>query len=241
MQDFVIANCFFDSRYYCANLNPLLTMDFQSPITFNGDSPLHVAVRQGQIEDVREILIQQEVDVNILNSRQETPLHLACSKKDSPIVQLLVAFGADPYIEDSNNKNAYCGFDVGQLMNKLLYCHGLRLWIDGPIQADNESPLHTAVRLGRVDDIQRILEGKVRVIDINDTNANHETPLHLACALGHKHIVHILISNGANMYKKDNFNNAPIHRAVSQGYIDTVDYLITVHACNPKIKGYQGI
>ena len=209
-------------------------MDFQSPIPFNGDSPLHVAVRQGQIEDVREILIQQQVDVNILNSKHETPLHLACSKRDSPIVQLLVAFGADPFIKDSNNGNTYCGFDVGQLMNKLLYCHGLRLWLDGPVQADKESPLHAAVRLGRLDDIQRILEGKV--IDINDTNANHETPLHLACALGHKHIVHTLISNGADMYKKDNLNNAPIHRAVSKRHVDIMDYLITDCACNPNIK-----
>ena len=215
-------------------------MDFQSPITFNDDSPLHVAVRQGQVEDVREILIKQQIDVNILNSKQETPLHLACSKNNSSIVQLLVAFGADPYIKDSNSENAYdeCSFDVYQSMSKLLYSHGLRLWIDGPVQADKESPLHTAVRLGRLDDIQRIIEEKV--IDINDTNANHETPLHLACALGHKHIVHILITNGADMYKKDIFNNAPIHRAVSQGHIDAVDYLITVCACNPNIKGYQG-
>ena len=239
MQDFVITNCFFDSRY-CANLKPLLTMDFQSPITFNGDSPLHVAVRQGQIEDVREILIQQQADVNILNSKQETPLHLACSKRDSPIVQLLVAFGADPYIEDSNDYDAHdrSSFNVSQLMDKLLFGHGLRLWIGGPVQADKESPLHTAVRLGRLDDIQRIIEEKN--VDIDDTNANHETPLHLACALGNKYIVHILISNGANIYMKDFFNNAPIHRAVSQGQIDTVDYLITVCACNPNIKGYQG-
>ena len=39
------------------------------------------------------------------------------------------------------------------------------------------------------------------------------------------------------MYKKDIFNNAPIHRAVSQGHIDTVDCLITDCVCNPNIKG----
>ena len=100
-------------------------MDFQSPTTFNGDSPLHVAIRQGQVENVREILIQQQVDVNILNSKSETPLHLACSKNDSPIIQLLVAFGADPFIKDSSNENAYgrSDFDVQLLMNKLLFGH----------------------------------------------------------------------------------------------------------------------
>ena len=185
-------------------------MDFQNLIIVNGDSPLHVAVRQGQIEGVREILIKQQVYVNILNSKQETPLYLACSKSNRLAVLLLVAFGADPYIKNSKNQNAYnrSSFDVHQLMDHLLYSHGLRLWIDGPVQADKESPLHTAVRLGRLDDIQKIIEEKT--VDINDTNANHETPLHLACALGHKHITQTLVSNGADVYKKDYLNNAPI-------------------------------
>ena len=64
-------------------------------------------------------------------------------------------------------------------MNSLLYSHGLRLWIGGPVQADKESPLHTAVRLGRLDDIQRIIEEQT--IDINDINANLETPLATSC------------------------------------------------------------
>ena len=62
-------------------------MGIQSPITFNSDSPLHVAVRQGQREDVREILIQQQVDVNILNCKHETPLHL--ERTIANILQLL--------------------------------------------------------------------------------------------------------------------------------------------------------
>ena len=68
---------------------------------------LHVAVRQDQIEEVRKILIQQQVEVNILNSKHETPLHLACSQRDSAMVQLLIAFSADPFIKDSNDTIAY--------------------------------------------------------------------------------------------------------------------------------------
>ena len=98
-------------------------MDSQSPVTFNDDSPLHVAVRQGQIEEVRKILIQQQVDVNILNSKHETPLHLACSQRDSAMVQLLIAFGADPFVKDSNDKIVYHGtssYDICTLMDTLL-------------------------------------------------------------------------------------------------------------------------
>ena len=216
-------------------------MNSQSPnlkvIIIHGDSPLHVAVRQGQIEEVRKILIQQQVDVNIPNAKHETPLHLACSQRDSAMVQLLIAFGADPYIEDSNDNIAYrrCGIDIGTLMNTLLYRRGL--WISGPIQTDGDTQLHIAVRLGMLDDVQRMIDEQC--IGINDTNTNHETPLHLSCVYGHKCIVHVLISNGADMYIRDCHNNAPIHRAVSQGHADIMDYLITDCTCDPKIKGYQ--
>ena len=214
-------------------------MDSHSPITFNGDSPLHVAVRQGQIEDVRKLLIQQQLDVNILNSKHETPLHLVCSQRDSAIVQLLIAFGADPYVKDSDEKTAYSRiywYDICTLMNKLVYCRGL--WTNSPIQTDGDTPLHIAVRLGILYDIQKMIGEET--VDVNDINTSHETPLHIACALGHKHIVHILVSNGANMYIRDCYNNAPIHRAVSQGHADILDCLITDYVCDPNIKGYQG-
>ena len=42
------------------------------------------------------------------------------------------------------------------------------------------------------------------------------------------------------MYARDCYNNAPIHRAVSQGYVDIMNCLIIDCACDQKIKGYQG-
>ena len=215
-------------------------MDSQSPMVFNGDSPLHVAVRQGRLEDVRTILFQQQVDVNILNSKHETPLHLACSQTDSAIIQLLIAFGADPCIKDSNDMSTFgrSSYDIATLMNKLLFSNGF--WINNPTQTNGDTPLHTAVRLGRLDDVQRITNKQI--IDVNDVNVSHETPLHLACEHDHKQILHILMSNGGCLYIRDCYNNAAIHRAVSQGHTDNVNYLITDHdyAYDPKIRGYQG-
>ena len=215
-------------------------MDSQSPIAFNGDSPLHVAVRQGQIEDVRTILIQQQVDVNVLNSKHETPLHLACSKGDSVIIQLLIAFGADPYVKDCNSNTAYMSIishNIGVLMDGLLnHC---TIWINGPTStSSSDNLLHAAVRLGELEHVQRILEQHFD--SVNEVNSLNETPLHIACALGHKQIVYLLMSNGADMYTRDCCNNAPIHRAVSKGHLDIMNSLIINFLCDPKLKGYQG-
>ena len=88
-------------------------MAVQKPTIYSRDSPLHVAVRSGQVGVVRRVLDQQVVDVNCLNSKHETPLHLACSLGLKDIVVLLVAFGADAYIKDSAGKTAFnkCNFD----------------------------------------------------------------------------------------------------------------------------------
>ena len=213
-------------------------MDSQSPVTFNGESPLHIAVRQGRIEDVGKILIQRQVDVNILNSKHETPLNLACSQRKSTIVQLLIAFGADPYVKDFDDNTAYSvsNHAIGVLMDSLLnYC---MVWITDPSLTSGDSLLHAAVRLGELENVQRILEHQFD--KVNEVNSLNETPLHLACALGHKQIVCLLISNGADMYIRDCYNNAPIHRAVSQGHVDIINSLIINFMCDPELKGYQG-
>ena len=195
-------------------------MDLHSPHV-DGDSHLHVAVKQNKSKYcVREILTNQDVDVNVLNDKQETPLSIACILKRKDIIELLVAFGANPFIKDVH---AYY-LDIQDLLNKLLFLYDQ--WLKNPALSSGDSPLHVAVRLRRLGDIQEILDRELEFVVLDRVNSNYETPLHLACALGHKHIVQILMSNGADMYARDCYNNAPIHRAVSQGHMDIVELLI---------------
>ena len=209
-------------------------MDYSSP-NVDGDSPLHTAVRQSNLKDIRKILESQDMDVNVLNSKQETPLIIACALRNDDVIELLVAFGADPFINHDVNTYGKEYFDIQDLLNKLLFKHDF--WIKGPTLTTGDTPLHTAVRLGRLGDIQKTPDQEH---EFNRVNFSHETLLHLACAHGHKHIVHFLLSKGTDLYARDCYNNVPIHRAASQGYIDVVELLIRVFLCNPMIKGYQG-
>ena len=213
--------------------------DIPLPNVFNGESPLHVAVRSGQVEDVRKALDQQLVNVNCLNSKHETPLHLACSLRHKDIVVLLIAFGADPFIKDSYDNNAYsrCSGEFVELMNKMVNQNNL--WINGPDNTDGDTLLHTTVRQGDLANAQKLI--LKQNISVNDINASYETPLHLACALGYEPIVHLLATNGADMYKRDCYNNAPIHRAVAKGHVEVTNLLIATLSCDPKVlTGYQG-
>ena len=202
------------------------------------DSPLLSAVRWGQLEEVRRLLDQPDVDVNCVNSNHETPLHLACALDHSSIIELLVAFGANVFIKDSDNRYCYgrmSGTEICNLVNRLLYSQNL--WLEGPTLTEKDGPLHSAVKIGQLEIVQDILDHKR--VDIDDKNSAHETPLHIACAMGYNCIVHVLIINGASMCERDSYNNAPIHRAAAMGHIDIVDMLVEF-GCDPTIRGYQG-
>jgi ankyrin repeat protein len=59
----------------------------------NGDTPLHLAVRQGE-RVVAKHLIDQRADVNAVNRAGEAPLDLAIRRNDKDIIQLLERNGA---------------------------------------------------------------------------------------------------------------------------------------------------
>ena len=204
------------------------------------DSPLHSAVRQGQLEEVRRLLNEPaDVDVNCINSNHETPLHLACALGHSSVIKILIAFGANVFVKDSNNKDCYdriSDIEIYDLMKRLLYSQNL--WLEGPTFTKKEGPLHSAIKLGQLQTVQDILDHKR--VGINDKNSAHETALHIACATGHNGIVHVLIINGAIMCERDGYNNAPIHRAAGMGHTDIVDMLVTEFGCDPAFRGYQG-
>ena len=201
------------------------------------DSQLHSAVRLGSVKKVREILDQPDVDVNCLNSKHETPLHLACTLDHTVIVQLLITFGANVFIKDVNNKDLFeRSGPWSDVINKVLYGHSF--WLQGPTLVELNTPLHDAAKLGQSEKLEIILNQQS--VDINCINSSYETPLHLACAFGHESCIYILVSRSADMYSRDCYNNAPIHRAASMEYVNIIEMLITEFKCDPMIKGYQG-
>jgi ankyrin repeat protein len=68
--------------------------------TFSGDTPLITAARVGYVDMVGE-LIARRVRVNAANKMGETALIIAVQQRAAPIVELLLAYGADPDRSDS--------------------------------------------------------------------------------------------------------------------------------------------
>lgn len=73
-----------------------------------GDSALHHAVAEAQIEVVNVLLKRANIDVNLRNNKGETPLHLAGSRGRPKTVALLIEKGAELNAVDNIGKTALC-------------------------------------------------------------------------------------------------------------------------------------
>lgn len=56
----------------------------------NGQTELHIAVNDNNIALVRELLVDDERNINAQDNQGWTPLHIACDKKFSDIILLLL-------------------------------------------------------------------------------------------------------------------------------------------------------
>ena len=82
--------------------------------------------------------------------------------------------------------------------------------------------LENAVRSDDPKKIQNHLDADANV---NQTNENGQTPLHLAAQKGYKEVAGMLIGSNANVEAKDKEGRTPLHLAAMAGEADMVDYL----------------
>jgi len=85
----------------------------------------------------------------------------------------------------------------------------------------------TAAAQGNIESVKRHLGTGV---DVNAKNKAGMTPLHYASMMGHKEVARLLITNGADVKAKSQFQNfgeTPLHHAASGGHGEIVELLIT--------------
>ncbi|XP_076162252.1 nuclear factor NF-kappa-B family member relish isoform X2 [Ptiloglossa arizonensis] len=163
-----------------------------------GDSPLHAALRYGQRNYVRYLLLLTSIDkeckmlVNGQNSSGKTPLHYAVLQNQPEVTKVLLMLGADPNRSDE---------------------HG-------------SSPLHAAVKIPQAGAcVDALLEEKI--IDIEAYNDAGWTPLHLAAEAGSYDAICSLVQAGANVNNTDmSYGRTVLHIAVEGGHKDIVEYLL---------------
>jgi 7,8-dihydropterin-6-yl-methyl-4-(beta-D-ribofuranosyl)aminobenzene 5'-phosphate synthase len=196
-----------------------------------GNTLLHVACINGK-QNVVEFLISQNVDVNEKNNMGNPTLHFAALGGSADIVEILLENGSEINARDNRGFSAirfavFRGFKdiVSLLADKGADVHEQNMEWGGSL-------LHTACLSNRIDLVDTLI---AKGVDIQVTNSEGLTPLHLASNHGQNELCELLIAKGADVNLIDNGKDTPLHGAAWYGKMSTVELFLANSAqINPR-------
>jgi hypothetical protein len=158
-----------------------------------GRTQLHHCAKNGLTTSVKRLLSIRNINVNVKDDWNETPLHWAAYNGHVEIARLLLQNGADV--------NARCNNGWTPLLSAASHGHIdiLHLLVENGADLEAQSndggrALHCAADYGHLPFIQELIS-RYRV-DINARVNDGRTAFMLARALNHSTVIHFLQSNG---------------------------------------------
>jgi ankyrin repeat protein len=189
----------------------------------DGFFPLHMAVRQGNMEIVKLLLSQSGIMINPKDNKKNTPLAIAKEMQYAEIEKLLVSHQKlflDIVLKDEKQVKELLksGVNPNQVNN------------------DGKTPLMIAVEKGYTNILKLLLEKGANAGLANDAGIN---TLHCAAQSGHLDIVELLLENGADINKASKNGATPLHFASIKGYYDITALLLN-KVVNPSYRDNEG-
>ncbi|XP_057319236.1 putative ankyrin repeat protein RF_0381 [Microplitis mediator] len=159
-------------------------------ITYNNNTPLHLAVDQNNYA-IAEFLIRQRAEVNALTKENQSPLQIAIEKNYKNLVKLLIENNADINVVTKNDETAL----IFSIKNEYFDLFKILLDADAEVNSVNLPPLFVAVEKKRYTMTKRLIE---QGADVNSIY-NNQTLLIIAVENGNMKIVELLIRNKADI------------------------------------------
>ncbi|XP_069559987.1 B-cell lymphoma 3 protein homolog [Brachyistius frenatus] len=195
----------------------------------DGDTPLHIAVVQGELAIVCkliQLLLWARKGLDIYNNLRQTPLHLAVITKQANMVETLLGAGADPAALDRNGQTTLhlcCEYDQRDCLSVVLSLSSSSTCLEIR-NYEGLSPLHLAVLQGHKDLARMLLDAGA---DINAMDVKSgQSPLMHAVESNNSDMVHFLIETGCDVNSQSYSGNTALHSACGRGHVDTVRLLL---------------
>lgn len=153
------------------------------------------------------------------------------------IVKLLLKYNIDLEQENIDNSNKMLSIDESLLFLAInINTHILNLvFKENYFNSSKKTFLHNAVKKENYFIVKYLIEEKK--LNVNETDVNLSTPLHIACKNTNLNIVKILLLNGAE-HTLDKGNRTPIYYAVIKGNIEILKILIQYNANIAYVDSY---
>jgi serine/threonine-protein phosphatase 6 regulatory ankyrin repeat subunit B len=159
----------------------------------NGLTALHLAAYNGFPRVVEHLLsLAGKVDPDQIDTRHNTPLHMAASAGHDDVIRILLQAGADPH---ARNRKSQTPYDVASER---------RFASSASLLATTWHTLLDAVDAAK---LAQLLDGGYDV-NLKDSDGNHS--LHYAVELGDAAIVELLIAKGAGIELKNKSAQTPL-------------------------------
>uniref|UniRef100_A0A8C4THF0 Ankyrin repeat domain 27 n=1 Tax=Erpetoichthys calabaricus TaxID=27687 RepID=A0A8C4THF0_ERPCA len=219
----------------------------------NGNTPLHLACTYGH-EDCVKALVYYNVfscRLDIQNDKGDTPLHIAARWGYEGIIEVLLENGASMNIQNKAKDTPFqCALNSKVQIKMsmyfikifLLYLYKVRYlfeWTDEESEGDFRDPLklefcHPLCQCPKCEPAQqKVTYNQICGFEINVSNQDGFTPLHVAALHGRENLVSLLIAHGANINIENTHGATSLHLACQNGNLQTVRYLL---GCNAKMN-----
>ncbi|XP_072910800.1 B-cell lymphoma 3 protein homolog isoform X1 [Hemitrygon akajei] len=199
----------------------------------DGDTPLHIAVAQGDVHMVQRLvhlLLVGKKSLDIYNNLRQTPLHLAVITRHAGLTAVLVTGGASPVLLDRNGQSAIhlaCEHRCLSCLRSLLgQAQGKgRGAADLDIRNyEGYTPLHIAVN-NQDHEILTFLLDQGADIDAVDIKSGRTALIH-AVENDCRDLVQLLLEHGASVNLQTYSGNTALHSASGRGLMDIVKVLL---------------
>jgi ankyrin repeat protein len=190
-----------------------------------GENVLHITSKTGNLAAAQRLLESNEhPDVNSVDAKGNTALHLAAYNNREQIAQLLLAMGADvnarddilmtPYLVAAAKSVAVYEILVKQKIVNLV-----------AVNSQGKNALHLASNCGNEKVLRHLLNQNNLSIFARDKCCGH-TPLHHAAAKGWVDIAKLLIASGADVNATDFNKSTPLTIAAQLSSKKMCEYLV---------------
>lgn len=196
----------------------------------------------GNLKEVKRLITQGIVNVNIADKNGKTPLHhfiirndFGVKAKTETAVKFLIDNGANIDAVDKDGitpLHLWASFSNSLKIGELLLDKGANV---NMADKNGATPLREAYINSDIPKMELLLDKKA---DVNEVNKNGDTLLHLACSatgsLASKNIypaiIRLLLRKGANVYALNNNGLTPLNNAMQLNHIEAAELLLDVIA-----------
>ncbi|XP_048242804.1 ankyrin repeat and KH domain-containing protein mask-like isoform X3 [Haliotis rufescens] len=192
----------------------------------------------GGHRDVVELLVSEGADVSLVDKYGDNILHLACMRGHVETVKFVLSL----HVVDINSRGERSRTVVmGAVVRRhrdvveLLVSEGADVSL---VNKDGDNILHYACIRGDVETVKYVLS--LHVVDINSRGDGSRTPLMGAAYMGHRDVVELLVSEGADVSLVDKHGENILHYACMRGDVETVEFVLSLNVVDIGARNKSG-